>query len=180
MKRTVWTFGIISGLILSVMMSVTIPFQAQIGFDRGEVIGYATMLAAFLLIFFGVRSYRDNVAGGSIRFGRAFAVGVLIALIASVMYTATWEVIYFGFQQDFAEKYTAHQIEGLRAKGATQAELDKSVEDGKKFAAMYKNPVMNAAITMLEPLPLGLVVALISAGVMSRRRRSGGVVVAVS
>ena len=50
-----------------------------IGFDRGEIIGYTSMVLAFLLIFFGVRSYRDNVAGGTVRFGRAFAVGALIA-----------------------------------------------------------------------------------------------------
>ena len=43
------------------------------------------MVVAFLLIFFGIRSYRDNVAGGSVGFGRAFAVGALIALVASVM-----------------------------------------------------------------------------------------------
>ena len=44
------------------------------------------MVLAFLLIFFGVRSYRDNVAGGRVRFGRAFAVGASIAAVASVCY----------------------------------------------------------------------------------------------
>ncbi|HEU4454352.1 MAG TPA: DUF4199 domain-containing protein, partial [Longimicrobium sp.] len=75
MKKTVWTFGLISGGILSAMMLLTIPFMDEIGFDRGVVIGYATMVAAFLLVFFGVRSYRDNVAGGEVGFGRALAVG---------------------------------------------------------------------------------------------------------
>src|SRR6266550_2743136 len=95
MKKTVWTFGLIAGGILSAMMLLTMPFIDSIGYDRGEIIGYTTMVLAFLLVFFGVRSYRDNVAGGKIGFGRAMAVGSLIVVIASVCYVATWELIYF-------------------------------------------------------------------------------------
>ena len=39
MKKTVLTFGTISGVIISAMMLATIPFMDQIGFDRGEIIG---------------------------------------------------------------------------------------------------------------------------------------------
>jgi hypothetical protein len=104
MKKTVLTFGLISGAILSVTMLVTLPFQDAIGFDRGAIIGYTSMVVAFLLIYFGVRSYRDNVTGGSVSFGRAFAVGALIATVASVCYVATWEVIYFKLAPDFMAK----------------------------------------------------------------------------
>jgi hypothetical protein len=38
---------------------------------------------------------------------------------------------------------------------------------------MYKNPLYNAAFTFMEPLPVGLIVALVSAGVLSRRRKDG-------
>src|SRR5215217_5681998 len=120
MKRTVWTFGLISGVILSGMMLITIPFEDRIGYDRGEIIGYTTMVLASLLIFFGIRSYRENVAGGSVSFGRALAVGTLIVVISSICYVATWEVIYFKFAPDFLEKYQAHMIEKARANGASQ------------------------------------------------------------
>ena len=172
MKKTVLTFGLLSGLVVSAMMALTMPFVGDgIGFDQGMVIGYASMLAAFLLVYFGVRSYRDNVAGGTVSFGRAFTVGVLIALVASLCYTATWEVIYFGFDSDFTAKYTAHEMESARAKGASPAELEQKAAEMKKFGEMYENPLFNAAMTMVEPLPVGLIVALVSAGVLSRRRR---------
>jgi hypothetical protein len=101
-------------------------------------------------------------------------------MVASACYVATWEVIYFKFMPDFLAKYSAHQLETARAKGATQAELDKKSAEMKKFAEMYKNPVVNAAMTLMEPLPLGLIVALISAGIVSRRRRPNEVPVAVA
>jgi len=172
MKKTVWTFGLISGGILSAMMLATIPFEDRIGFDRGEVIGYTTMVVAFLLIFFGIRSYRDNVAGGEVTFGRALAVGSLIAAIASVCYVATWEVIYYKLTPDFATKYQAYMVDQAKASGASQEAIDKKVAEAKKFTEMYKNPAINAAITFVEPLPVALVIALASAGILSRRRRS--------
>lgn len=184
MKKTVLTFGLIAGAILSIMMAATVPFQDAIGFDKGEIIGYSTMVAAFLLIFFGVRSYRDNVGGGLVSFGRAFVVGASIAAVASVCYVATWEVIYFGnFVPDFAAKYQAHTIEKARAGGASQKAIDKKLAEMQRFSEMYRNPAINAAITFLEPLPVGLVIALVSAGILRRglRRRPAreSVVVAV-
>lgn len=171
MKRTVWTFGLISGAILSAMMLLTIPFMDEIGFDRGMVVGYTTMVLAFLLVYFGVRSYRDNVAGGSVGFGRAFTVGALIALIASACYVATWQVVYFKLEPDFLAKMQAHMIEKAQASGDSPAEIQAQMAEMERYAEMYQNPAINAAITFLEPLPVGLVFALVTAGVLSRRRR---------
>ena len=115
MKKTVLTFGLISGAILSAMMLLTLPFHDAIGFDRSMIVGYTTMVLAFLLVFFGVRSYRDNVAGGTVSFGRAFAVGALIAIVASLCYVATWEVVYRKIAPDYLEKYQAYVLEKERA-----------------------------------------------------------------
>jgi hypothetical protein len=171
MKKTVLTFGLISGVILSGMMLATFPFHDQIGYEKAMVIGYTTMILSFLFVFFGIRAYRDNVGGGAVTFTRAFKVGALIALIASACYVATWEVLFYTVYPDYIEKYQAHEIDKARASGATQAEIDKKIADGAKFAKLYKNPVVSTAITFVEPLPVGLVVALVSAGILSRRRR---------
>jgi hypothetical protein len=90
MRKIVLTYGLIAGAILSVMMLLTLPFLDRIGFDKGETIGYSTMVLAFLMVFFGVKSYRDNVAGGSVTFGRAFKAGLMITVVASLCYVATW------------------------------------------------------------------------------------------
>ncbi len=171
MRKTVLTFGLIAGAILSAMMIATVPFRDAIGFDRAEIIGYTTMVVAFLLIFFGVRSYRDNVARGTIRFGRAFTVGALIAVVASLCYVATWQLVYYKFAPDFLTEYQAHQLEKARADGESEAQLAKRKADMEKFAELYRNPAINAGITFLEPLPVALVIALLSAAVWSRRKK---------
>ena len=172
MKKTVLTYGLVAGAILSVMMLLTLPFHDAIGFDRMALVGYTTMVLAFLLIFFGVRSYRDNVAGGRIGFGRAFAVGALIAVVASLCYVATWQFVYYRLTPDFMTKYQAHALEKARADGESEDALARRKAEMDEFAELYSNPAVNVAFTFLEPLPVALIVSLVSAGVLSRRRRS--------
>jgi hypothetical protein len=156
-----------------------LPFQDAIGFDRGAIIGYTTMVLSFLLIFFGIRSCRDNVGRGAVGFGRAFTIGALITVVAGMCYVATWELIYFKLSPGFAQKYAAHAIEKAKQSGESQAAIDQKVAEMQRFTVMYQNPLYNAAITFLEPLPVGLVIALVSAGILRRRRTGSGPALAV-
>ncbi|MEP6509867.1 MAG: DUF4199 domain-containing protein [Gemmatimonadales bacterium] len=171
MRKIVLMFGFISGAIMSGMMLATLPFMDRIGFDKGLIIGYTSMLAAFLLVYFGTRSYRDNVAGGSVRFLKAFQVGLLITLISCFCYVATWEVVYFKIAPDFADKYSQHELAAAKAKGATDQEMLKKRQEMVQFKALYDNPLINIAYTFIEPFPLGLVISLVCAGVLSRGNR---------
>jgi Protein of unknown function (DUF4199) len=168
MKKTVWTFGLLSGAVSSVMMLVTMPFWEQIGFDRAEIIGYTTIIASFLLVFFGIRSYRERM-GGTLGFWRGVTVGLLITLISSACYVATWQLVGRRFAPDFIEKYQAHLMEKERAKGATQAELDAKAVEMEQFKRLYTNPFLNIAFTFLEPFPIGVLVSLLSAAVLRRK-----------
>jgi hypothetical protein len=170
MKKTILTFGLISGVISSALMLATMPFMDKIGFDKGMVVGYTGIVLSFLLVFFGVRSYRDNVLGGTISFTKAFTVGILITLISCVFYVATWEIIYFGgLMPDFVEKMTNHMVEQVRNSGASPTEVAAQLEQTRAFLEWYKNPFINAAFTFIEPFPVGLVVTLISAAVLRRK-----------
>jgi hypothetical protein len=169
MKKTVLTFGLISGAISGAMMLVTIPFVDKIGFDKGEILGYITIVLSALLVFFGVRSYREKVAGGRLTFGRGFAVGILITLISSACYVGTWEILYFKFMPDFSDKYAAHMVEREKAAGASQQKIDESEQKAKEFKQMYANPAYNIALTFMEVFPIGLVVATVSAGILRKK-----------
>lgn len=171
MRKIVLTFGLISGAIMAAMMLATIPFQDQIGFDKGAIIGYTTMVLAFLMVYFGVKSYRDNVAGGSITFGRAFLVGILITFVACTCYVATWQVIYYKLAPDFGDKYSAYAMEQAKKSGATEQQIAVQKKEMDEFMELYKNPLFNIAITYVEPLPVGIVFTLVTAGILGRRRR---------
>lgn len=170
MKKTILTFGIISGAISSAMMIATIPF-ANHG-SGSVVIGYTSIVLSLLLVFFGIRAYRDNEGNGRISFGKAFAVGISITVISCLCYVITWEVLYFNFFPDFADKYAAHVIEKARASGASEAAVLAKIQEMNKFKEQYKNPFFNVAMTFIEPFPVGLVITLISAGILRKKPQS--------
>ena len=173
MKKTVLTFGLISGAVAALLMSSTVPFMHRIGFDKGLIVGYTGIVVSLLLVPYGIRSYRENVGGGHITFGRAFAIGILITLISCICYVIAWEIIYFNFLPDFAEKYTAFMVEKARAAGASQQAIEATVQDMKNMKAMLDNPLINAAMTFIEPFPVGLIITLISAAVLKKKARPG-------
>jgi hypothetical protein len=169
MKKTVLTFGLISGVATTGMMLATLPFVDAIGFDKGELVGYTALVLSFLLVFFGIRSYRQHDGAGRITFGRAFGVGILITLITCAFYVATWEVIYFKLMPGFGEKYAGYMVAQAKASGASQETIEATVREAQSFKAMYDKPWMNAAITFTEPFPVGLVMTVISAAVLRRK-----------
>src|SRR5262245_19024303 len=95
MKKVVLVYGLISEAVAGALMLLTMPLMDKVQGASGYVVGYTGMLLSGLLIFFGVRSYRENVGGGTITFGRGFQLGMLIALISMVCYVATWQLIYY-------------------------------------------------------------------------------------
>jgi hypothetical protein len=169
MKKTVLTFGLISGAVSSLLMVATMPFMDRIGFDKGYVIGYTSIVLSFMLVYFGIRSYRDNVTGGHISFGKAFQVGILITLISCACYMVTWEVLSHTVVTDFLDKYNAYLIEKAKSSGATAEALQKQAEEMARFKELYENPFINAALTLLEPLPVGLVITIISSFVLKKK-----------
>ena len=170
MKRIVVIFGLISGVISSAMMFLTLPLinNGTINFDNGLIVGYTAIVLSFLLVFFGIRSYREN-AGGTISFGRAFSVGILITLISCVFYVASWEIIYYKMMPDHMDKYAAHAIAAMRTKGATDAAIAAKKVEMENMKVMLNNPLINAAMTFIEPFPVGLIVTLVSAAILRRR-----------
>ncbi len=173
MKKTVLTFGLIAGVMISVLSGVMMLIEDKTSFGHGKsvgyVIGYTIMVASFLLVYFGIRSYRDNSLAGHIGFGRAFTCGILITLITTVCYVAMWEVLFFGFMPHSMDSYFAEQIHKVQSAGLDPATTAARVAQLQQSQQAYQNPLVNVAFTFMEPLPVGLIITLISAAVLRRK-----------
>ncbi len=169
MQKTILKYGLISGLLSAAMMTAALPLEDRIGSDHSYYVGYTLIVLSFLLVFFGIRSYRENQAGGQITFARAFGVGISIALITCVFYVLTWEIIYFNFMHDFMDKYAAAMIRKAQASGASPAAIQAQLAEIQKTRKLYENPLYNAAITFLEPFPVGLLMTLLSAAILRKQ-----------
>lgn len=164
MKKIAITYGVIVGLVIIGSIGLTLALGA------GEVwLGLLVMILAFTAIYFAIKQYRDQALGGVIRFGTAALLGLTIAVVASVVYVAVWEVYLYTTDYKFMEVYTASILEGRRADGLGGAEWDALVQEMAQMKAQYARPLIRLPMTFLEVFPVGLLIALISAAILRTR-----------
>src|SRR6185312_7978737 len=142
MLKIILRYGVIAGLIVGIALAAV---SLGVGQDPGSpwsyLVGYLTML-----------------------------IGLSTSFIAGIFYVIAWEVaLYFG-HLDFAGKYAKAMIEGAKAKGLTGDALAKAVADAEQFKTMYANPLYRIPETFIEIFPVGVLVSLVSAGLLRNSR----------
>ncbi|MGM9477400.1 DUF4199 domain-containing protein [Pedobacter sp. GSP4] len=172
MKKNVIVFGLIAGLIVSILMVLSMArCYSDPNLEHSMLIGYASMVLAFSFIFVGIVNYRDKYNNGSITFGKAFRIGLLISLIASTLYVITWLIDYYFFMPDFMDRYVAQALREAKAGGASAAEIAKQAKELAVNQELYKNPIMVVLFTYLEILPVGLIISLVAALILKRKAK---------
>src|SRR5688572_22265269 len=172
MKKVILIYGLIAGSIVAAMMFITMPMynNGTLDLDNGELVGYSTMVIALAMVFFGIKSYRDNHANGVISFGKGFKVGILITLVACTIYALAWEVSYSSIGDEFMQKIEESYFAKMKEKDATQLEMSAAKKEYDRFVEMYKNPLFRFAFpALVEMFPVGLIISLISAGLLRKK-----------
>ena len=166
MKKVTLTYGLIAGAITAALMFITMPLLESGTLNYGELVGYTGMVIALSMIFFGIKSYRDNYGSGSVSFWKGCQIGLLISIIAAVMYGLAWEVCYHTISTEFAQGMMDSYVNNLKASGASQEKVDEAMS----FSAMYKdNFFVRFGMTMTEILPVGIILTLLSAGLLRKK-----------
>jgi Protein of unknown function (DUF4199) len=175
MKNIILKFGLISGGIATVLFICTMVLYKTIGFekfaasDNSVILGYATMVVSMSVIYFAIKTFRDEQNNGSITFLKALLIGLGVMLISCIIYSLAWLVIYYNFFPTFMDDYSKACIQKAQNSSATQAEMAKTVESMNQMKEWYKNPFLIFALTIMEPTPVGLLVSLVSALVLRKK-----------
>jgi hypothetical protein len=170
MLKKILVYGVIAGLIAGLPLSAFVIFRRDTPPAHGMLIGYTIMLIALSTIFVAVKRHRDEALGGVIRFWPAFGLGLGISFVAGILYVLAWEASCAATHFDFASGYAASLIAEKRAAGASAAELAKFTAEMERFKIQYANPLYRLPMTFLEIFPVGILVSLITAGLLRSPR----------
>jgi hypothetical protein len=162
-------YGGLSGAVAISVLVFSLAFNLP-NHSHSLWFGYLVMLVALSLIFVGVKRYRDVECGGVVTFGRAFAIGLGIALVAAVIYALGWELYLAVSGKDFMAEYTASILARMRADGAPPAAIAAKTAELRSMAEAYRNPLFRLPMTFVEIFPVGLVVTLVSAALLRNPR----------
>jgi hypothetical protein len=171
MKKNILIFGLASGVILGAFIfSSSLLSKAFHGHIDNEVVGYSAMVIAFSFIFVGTKNFRDKYNQGMVSFGKAFLVGLGISVIGSTLYVGAWLIEYYCFMPDYMDKYSAAMILKAQHSGLSPEALQKQLDSINNMSKLYKNPIMVILYTYVEVLPVGIVISLIAALILKRRK----------
>ena len=170
MKNIVIKYGLIAGAILITMIiTMMMVMGSSADFEKGESFGYIFIIGSFMTVFLGIREYRDKISGGLINFNSVFRVGILITLMASVIYAAGWMIYFHFFDNSFIEKYTEYYTHKIQSSGKTTEEIAADIASFKSMMENYENPLMMALYTFLEVFPIGLIITILCSLLMRRK-----------
>jgi len=165
MKRIVLIFGLIAGVICGAMFFIFHPSDGQMDFENGMLKGYITITIALSSIFFAVKQFRDNYNGGSIKFLKAFLMGLAITLVAGIVYAIFWEVYYQNYASDFTAQYLDYMKEQWVSQGLAADKIaEQAMAVEKQFESYTNNTLVRFLFTLMEIMPVGFVISLLSAG----------------
>ncbi len=166
MKKVILVFGCIIGAILTANSIVHINLvYSSPDYKANDILGYTTMVLMFSLIYFGLRSYRNNYLDGQITLGKAFKIGALTCLVASTIYVTIGLMYYYLFVPDFLDVYSQYVI-----KNAAPSQVEAITAQMENFKEMYKNPLFAILISYMEVLPIGMLVAFFSALIAKKKQ----------
>ncbi len=170
MNKTILKYGLISGAIASaLMLASALYYHRTMDFKYGEVVGYAGILLSMLFVYFGTRNYRDRQEGEKFTFLKALEVSLLITLISCLCYVVTWMFVYEFIMPDFMDKFADHMVEQMKLSGAGEEQIRQTAAKMEEYKAIYRNPLKRFAFTFIEPLPVGLLVSLVSSVVLRKK-----------
>lgn len=171
MLRTILKYGVIGGVIVAIpTFTIPVQFRHHIPDALAMAIGYTSMLVALTTVFLGIKHQRDTAGGGVIGFWRALGLGLAISIVAGIFYVLAWELVLAVTHMDFAGDYARAVIAHARARGLSGDALAKMVAQMDDFRRSYANPVYRMTMTFTEIAPVGVLVSLVSAGLLRSSR----------
>lgn len=172
MLRQILVYGTIAGIIVGGALSATTitMHHNPPSMTIGLLIGYSSMLIALSAIFIAIKRRRDRNLGGVIKFLPAFGLGLGISVVAGLFYVLSWEAAQKIAGLDYGAQYAKHMIEEKEKAGVSVEELDKVRAAAAKFQTQYADPAFRLPMTFIEIFPVGVLVSLISAGLLRNPR----------
>ncbi len=155
-KVNVWKANFTNGLILAlegIVFSLVLYF-----FDLtlNKTVGYINIPIQLAILFFLLKSYRDNFLHGQITYGQSVGAGVVmfvyVAIIMAIFTYLLWAVI----DPDLVKKSMAIAEDEMVKKGVPQGAMDA----GMAFTAKIMKPEIMAAFSIVGTVFFGLIYSL--------------------
>jgi len=157
----VWKANLTNGLILALIGIVYSLVMYFFDLTLNKVQGYIFFVILLVMLYFLLKSYRDNFRHGRITYGESVGAGVIISLYNVLIMAVFTYILYTIIDPGLIPKQLAQAEEAMRAKGnLTEAQI----EAGMKFTEKIMKPgimaIMGVFFGMLWATIISLLVSI--------------------
>lgn len=177
-NKAIRNYGTIGGLLLSILFLGPIAISPNSYRDPammgiGEVVGYGVMILAMCCVFFGVRSAKKN-SEKAFGFGKALSTGLLITLVANLIFYMANVLLYEVIAPDFLENFMAF-YKDYTLEQTPMEKREVVLAQFEQEAEMMTNGWVYGMIMAATSFAFGLVFSLLAAVIFGRKKHESQV-----
>lgn len=168
MKTSVLKFGLLSSLTLVVLFTIQFSLESNLSYSSSEVFGYVSIVLALLFIYFAIKHYRDTVNNGSVSFGKALLIGVLVSLLAGLTFGIINYIYVEIINPEFMTEYYDYMVEKAKS-SLSDAEFQIRLQEMEAEKELFSNSIISSLVMSATVLIIGFIIALISGLILQRK-----------
>ncbi len=158
-KINPWKANLTNGLILGLIGIIYSLVVYFLDLSFNKVQGYIFIVVQIGILYYLVKSYRDNFLHGNITFGQAVGAGVIICLYYSIISAVFTYILYAFIDPDLVGKQLAFTEEMLQGRNIPQEAIDVNMRVQKKLMI----PEVIAPLSIAGNMFWGVIISLITA-----------------
>ncbi|HEX2969438.1 MAG TPA: DUF4199 domain-containing protein [Bacteroidales bacterium] len=157
-KVNPWKANLTNGLIMGLVGVVFTLILWFLDLTFNKSASYIFLVIAIVLLYYFIKSYRDNYLHGMITYGQSLGAGMIIFIYQAVIAAIFGYLLYTVIDPELTNKSLAFVEEQMRASGKVPDNMiDTTLEMQKKFM----KPGIMAIFSILSNIFFGLVLSLI-------------------
>jgi hypothetical protein len=156
-KVNPWKTNLANGLILGLVGVVYSLLIYFLNLSFNKVQGYVSILIQITLLYFLLKSYRDNYMHGQITYGQSVGAGVIIFLYYAVIMAVFTYILNAFIDTGLAAKQLAFAEEAMVKKGMPQAAIDTAMA----MQAKFMKPGIMSILVIFGSLFYGVILSLL-------------------
>lgn len=158
-KVSVWKANLTSGLIIGLVGIVYTLVMWFLDLTLNQAQGYVYLVILIFLLYYFIKSYRDNYLGGYITYGQAVGAGVIICLFSAIIGAIFTYILYTVIDPGLYAKQLVMTEEMLAKRGMPQEAMDAALNMSKKM----QKPIITTVSGIFFGVFFGTIISLIVA-----------------
>lgn len=157
-KVNVWKANLTSGLILGLagIVFTLVVYFMDLSFNKN--VGYIFIVLSIFIVFFFIKSYRDNYLHGNMTYGQSLGAGIIIYLYYSVIGAIFGYILYKIIDPGLTGKLLAYVEDQMVKSGKVPADV---METAMAFQKKILIPEIMTPLSIVINMFYGTVISLI-------------------